>query len=65
MVLAQQTAVSISRTESLCWPFLGQTDEWEITAWKYVRIEVNQPRLLGHYLNNDHGHFAQARENKK
>lgn len=61
---AQQTAVGISRTESVCWPFLCQTDEYEITAWKYVRTEVKQPRVFGYYLNNDHNHFVEAKHKK-
>lgn len=36
----------------------------KLAAWKHVRIEVNQPRVLGHYFNNDHGHFVQAKHEK-
>lgn len=64
VLLAQQTAVGISRTESLCWPCLCQTDECGIAACGYVRTEVNQPGALGHYFNTEHGHFVQAKHEK-
>lgn len=46
VVLAQQTAVGISSTESLCWPCLGQTDECEITALKLISQECLNITLM-------------------